>query len=89
MIKIAYSPAFVRAYKKQIKNQTAIQELFSEKIALFLQDPYHPQLRTHQLRGILKDFYSFSIYYDLRVVFYSASYDEVISENIGSHDEVY
>ncbi len=89
MIQIAYSPAFVRAYKKQIKNQLATQQLFAEKIALFLQNPYHPQLRTHKLKGILKNFYSFSIDDDLRVIFYFASDNEVIFENIGTHDEVY
>jgi len=89
MIKVAYSPAFARAYKKQIKNQLSIQQLFNEKIVLFLQDPYHPQLRTHKLKGNLKDFYAFSIDYNLRVLFYFASDDEVIFENIGSHDEVY
>ncbi len=89
MIKVAYSPAFARAYKKQIKNQLSIQQLFNEKIVLFLQDPYHPQLRTHKLKGNLKDFYAFSIDYNLRVLFYFASDDEVIFENIGSHGEVY
>ena len=89
MIKIAYSPAFARAYKKQIKNQIALQQLFSERVALFIADPYHTQLRTHKLKGILKDFYSFSINYDLRVIFYFASDSEVIFENIGNHDEVY
>jgi mRNA-degrading endonuclease YafQ of YafQ-DinJ toxin-antitoxin module len=89
MIKIAYSPAFVRAYKKQIKNQIALQLLFRERVALFIEDPYHTQLRTHKLKGILKDFYSFSINYDLRVIFYFASDNEVIFENIGNHDEVY
>ena len=89
MIKIAYSPAIAMAYKKQIKNQTAIQKLFTDIVVLFLQDPYHPQLRTHKLKGFLKDFYSFSIDYDLRVIFYFASENEVIFENIGSHDEVY
>ena len=69
MIKIAYSPAFARAYKKQIKNQSELQELFNERVDLFIQDPYHPQLRTHKLKGILKDFYSFSLDYDLRVIF--------------------
>ena len=89
MIQIAYSPAFVRAYKKQIKNQPATQQLFAEKVTLFLQDPFHPQLRTHKLKGILKGFYSFSIEYDLRVIFYFANDMEVIFENIGTHDEVY
>ena len=89
MIKIAYSPAFARAYKKQIKNQSELQELFNERVDLFIQDPYHPQLRTHKLKGILKDFYSFSLDYDLRVIFYFASDNEVIFENIGKHDEVY
>ncbi len=89
MIKIAYSPAFARAYKKLIKNQVATQQLFNEKVAVFLQDPYNHKLRTHKLKGILKDFYSFSIDYDLRVIFYFASENEVIFENIGSHDEVY
>ena len=89
MIKIAYSPAFARAYKKLIKNQAAKQQLFNEKVAVFLKDPYDHQLRTHKLKGILKDFYSFSIDYDLRVIFYFASENEVIFENIGSHDEVY
>ena len=89
MIKIAYSPAFARAYKKQIKNQSGLQKLFSERVDLFIQDPYHPQLRTHKLKGILKDFYSFSLDYDLRVIFYFPSENEVIFENIGNHDEVY
>ena len=88
MIKIAYSPAFARAYKKQIKNQPELQRLFSERVALFIQDPYHTQLRTHKLKGILKNFYSFSVDYDLRVIFYFASENEVIFENIGNHDEV-
>jgi len=89
MILIAYSPAFVRAYKKQIKNQLATQQLFAEKVALFLQNPYYQKLKTYKLKGILKDFYSFSIDYDLRIIFYFASDNEVIFENIGTHNEVY
>ncbi len=89
MIKVAYSPAFKRAYKKTLKNNSSRQILFQQKISLFLQDPFHPQLRTHKLSGVLKDFYSFSIEYDLRVIFYFISDTEVVLENIGTHNEVY
>ena len=70
MIKVAYSPAFHRTYKKIFKNNSSKQILFQQKISLFLQDPFHPQLHTHKLKGTLKDFYSFSIEYDLRVILY-------------------
>lgn len=89
MIKIAYSAAFQKTYKKILKNNPSRQILFQQKISLFLQDPFHPQLRTHKLKGALKDFYSFSIEYNLRVVFYFASDTVVVLEDIGSHDEVY
>lgn len=41
-----------------------------QKLELFINDPFHPQLRTHKLSGNLKDLWSFSIEYDLRVVFH-------------------
>ena len=89
MIKVAYSPSFQRSYKKIIKHNSSKQLLFEQKISLFLQDPFHPQLRTHKLKGTLKDFYSFSIEYNLRAVFYFVSDTEVVLEDIGSLDEVY
>jgi hypothetical protein len=36
-----------------------------------------------------KELWSFSVEYDLRVVFYFVNDSEVILEDIGSHDEVY
>jgi len=89
MIKIAYSPAFHRSYKKLIKNNTSRQAAFQSKLSLFISDPFHPQLRTHKLKGTLKDFYSFSIEYDLRVVFYFVTDTDIVLEDIGSHNEVY
>ena len=56
---------------------------------LFLQDPYHVKLRTHKLTGALKDLWSFSIEYDLRVIFFFVKDNVVIFEDIGTHDEVY
>jgi addiction module RelE/StbE family toxin len=89
MIQVAYSPAFVRAYKKYFKGHQNKQHIFQEKVDLFMQNPFNPLLKTHKLKGIMKDFFAFSIEYDLRVIFYFISESEVIFEDIGSHDEVY
>ncbi len=89
MIKLSYSPVFQKNYKRLFKHNSSRQILFQQKISLFLQDQFHPQLHTHKLSGNLKEFYSFSIEYDLRVLFYFASENEIVLDNIGSHDEVY
>jgi mRNA interferase YafQ len=51
-------------------------------------DPKDPLLRTHKLKGELKDYWAFSIDEDLRVVFRWEG-DEAFLVNLGSHDEVY
>ena len=87
MIKVAFSNSFKRSFKKRIKGQK--EELFLQKLELFIKDPYHSQLRTHKLSGKLKGLWSFSIDRNIRVIFYFVDPNHVILENIGTHDEVY
>jgi mRNA interferase YafQ len=54
----------------------------------FAADPKDPLLRTHKLKGELKDYWAFGIDEDLRVVFRWEG-DEAFLVNLGSHDEVY
>jgi mRNA-degrading endonuclease YafQ of YafQ-DinJ toxin-antitoxin module len=54
-MKVAFSSSFKRAYKKRIKGQKEKEEAFFKKIEIFIDEPYHPQLRTHKLSGQLKD----------------------------------
>jgi addiction module RelE/StbE family toxin len=88
-MKVAFSSSFKRAYKKRIKGQKEKEEAFFKKMEIFIHEPYHPQLRTHKLSGQLKDLWSFSIDYNIRVIFYFVDEQHVIFENIGTHDEVY
>ena len=54
----------------------------------FAADPADPLLRVHKLKGELRDYWSFTVDNDLRVLFRWDG-DEAFLVNLGSHDEVY
>jgi len=88
-MKVTFSSNFKKAYKKRIRFDAEKQIKILEALTLFMNDPYHPKLRTHKLTGQLKDIWSFSVEYNLRVIFYFVNDHEVILEDIGNHGEVY
>lgn len=88
-IKVAFSSSFKRALKQYLRKHPQKQMLLSNAIDLFITDPYHPSLETHKLKGTLSGYLAFSIEYDLRIIFFFVSPNEVVFVNIGTHDEVY
>lgn len=88
-MKIDHSANFKKAYKKRIAKDARLRELFVERVALFIESPNHPFLKTHSLSGNLKGYHSFRIDYDYRVVFEYINDDHVLFTNIGTHDQVY
>lgn len=89
MVEVAFSSSFRRTFKKIIKNNKSIEKRFWEKVNLFIQNPYHSQLRTHKLTGRLNELWSFTIEYDCRVLFYFSNAKKVVFIDIGTHEEVY
>ena len=89
MIQIAFSSSFRRGFKKRIKGNKDLEAKFWERVAIFVQNPHDARLRTHKLSGELRGLWSFSIEYDIRVVFSFLPKDRALFEDIGSHDEVY
>lgn len=69
MIEIAFSSSFKRASKKNVAGDARLETSFWERVEFFKNNPFEPKLRTHKLSGKLKDLWSFSIEYDLRVIF--------------------
>jgi mRNA-degrading endonuclease YafQ of YafQ-DinJ toxin-antitoxin module len=69
MIEIAFSSSFKRVFKKNVAGSASLEARFWERLELFKNNPFDPKLRTHKLSGKLKDLWSFSIEYDLRVIF--------------------
>ena len=72
-----------------MKGNVKLQDKFWQKVEHFIQDPFEPQLKTHKLTGKLQDLWSFSIDYDLRVIFYFVNEINAVFVDIGSHDEVH
>ena len=86
------SSAFVRQARKTIKKQPNIAQNLQKTLTLLTTDPFHPQLKTHKLKGDLKDSYACSAGYDLRIIFKFVEYEEtqaILLESMGTHDEVY
>ncbi len=87
---ILYSKEFLKHYKVHILSNKALESKFNERVSLFLIDRINPVLCDHQLKGKMKQFRSFSIKGDCRVI-YRVIQDEVIflSVDVGTHNQVY
>lgn len=86
---VTYSSSFKRDYKVWIKRNPSKEELLVKVIDLFIIDPFNPALRTHKLKGKLKDCHAFTVEYDLRIIFYFEDSEHVVFIALGTHDEVY
>lgn len=81
---ISYSKNFVTQAKKL--NPTTRQKLL-QRVELFSENPLHPTLRNHQLKGKWKDYRSIDITGDVRVLYLQRE-DEVIFDAIGTHSQL-
>ena len=83
MLEINYKPSFICLYNEA---EVSLQEEIKEKIALFRDKKNHKSLKVHKLHGFLKDRYSFSVNYKIRIVFKYLSKNEVSLLAVGDHD---
>jgi len=60
-------------------------------LKIFVTDPFHQLLKTHKLSGKLKGLWSFSVEYDVRVIFYFTKDNpkKAVFVDIGTLREVY
>ncbi|MCL6635154.1 MAG: type II toxin-antitoxin system YafQ family toxin [Peptococcaceae bacterium] len=89
MISLIWGSSFKRSFRKTIENNRYMKKKFVETIGIFVEDPFHPALRTHKLSGRLKGLWAFSIDYDCRVIFMFLDDGSALLIDIGTHDEVY
>lgn len=80
--RIYYTSKFARNFKKLPVN---VRGKAAEREKIFRKDPFDKRLKTHKLRGPLKDFYSFSIGYKYRILFSFEDKNEVTFIDVGTH----
>jgi plasmid maintenance system killer protein len=77
------TPYFENKFRKLPKS---LQRMAIRKILLFENNPSHPSLKTHKLKGALTGFLSFYINKSYRVLFRFLEHNEVIYYDIDTHD---
>jgi mRNA interferase YafQ len=90
---LVWDASFRRAFKRRTRNDSRLQERIFETLALLVENPFAPSLKTHKLRGQLEGLWACWVEYDCRIVFEFGS-DSVIGDvivlvDLGTHDEVY
>jgi len=84
--KIIYSSHFAKAFKELPKNVKK-QAIKGEKV--FRANCFDPSLKTHKLKGKLKEYWSFSINYSYRILFEFQEDGEVGFIDVGTHSIYY
>jgi len=51
MIEVSLSSTFLRAFKRLIKDNIVIKNLFYERLEIFLNNPFDKKLKSHKLTG--------------------------------------
>lgn len=81
---INISPRFKRSYKSIPKD---IQTDFDLRLKVFIKNPFQKNLRTHKLKGTLKNYWSFSLKNGFRVLFEFSGKESINLLTIGPHDK--
>jgi len=79
---VIYAPDFLRDIGNLPRE---ITDLAFKKEKIFKENPFHPSLRTHPLKGKLRGLWSISINMYYRMIF-QLEEDKVIFISIGKHD---
>lgn len=87
---ISYDSVFEKKFKKYTAQlPEAGKQRLKKRLEIFREDIFDKRLKTHKLKGELKEYYSFSISYSDRIVFRLLDDEGVYFIDIGGHDVCY
>ena len=93
-MKIGWTPKSLRSFKRLIRKNPNLRPLIENTLKQLSENPFHPALRSHKLKGELEEIWSCSINYKYRILFEfvrntEEEGDAILLLNLGTHDEVY
>lgn len=86
MREINYTPEFERRYQELL---LAVQKKAERREKLFRRNPFHPSLQTEKLRPKEKEYWSFRIDNDYRILFRFANDNKILFLTCGHHNWIY
>jgi mRNA-degrading endonuclease YafQ of YafQ-DinJ toxin-antitoxin module len=87
---VHFDATFEKQWLKYLRKLTDKEkEQLKDRLAIFKEDIFDKRLKTHHLKGNLKEYHAFSISYSDRIVFKLLADEEVLFIAIGSHDVCY
>jgi|YNPBryBLVA2012_1023415.scaffolds.fasta_scaffold42809_3 mRNA-degrading endonuclease YafQ of YafQ-DinJ toxin-antitoxin module len=89
MKNLVWSANFVGAVKKVIRRNPALKESVERALRYLAEDPSHPTLHSHKLKGELAGIWACTVDYDNRILFefvrnQDTGEDEIFLSAIGS-----
>jgi addiction module RelE/StbE family toxin len=82
---VSYSKNFIRVAKKLSPQQ---RQKLLERIKIFSDNPLHPILRNHALKGRYKNYRSIDVTGDTRALYLQQA-KEAIFDMVGTHSQLY
>lgn len=91
---LVWSSTFVRAFKRVTRRQPVLRARIEQTLLQLAEDPFHPSLHSHKLKGQLAGTWACGVGYDVRILFElvenpATDEEEILLLTLGSHDEVY
>lgn len=93
-MKLRWTSHFKKSFEKISLSSPATKDTLSKILLDLTNDPFQTHLKTHKLKGDLKDCWACYVEYDVQIVFTfvtneTTNEQEILLLNIGTHDEVY
>ena len=87
-MKFSFSTRVSRQLKRIKKEQPHLFNRIQKQLHLYENNPRHPSLRIHKLKGNLLNSWSLSVGENIRMLYYAED-NKAVFFLIGTHDEVY